>query len=142
MRWLLDVNVLIALFLSDHLRHQHAHGWSGASRDHGWASCPLMQNGLVRIIAQSKQAGATTTQDALRRLQTFTLQTDHAFWPDSISLLDEQMIDYDRVLGPNQLTDIYLLTLAVKNGGRLVTFDTAIPLAAVPGARAEHLVVI
>ena len=66
----------------------------------------------------------------------------HVFWPDDISLLDERLIDYSRVLGPKQLTDIYLLALAVKNGGRLVTFDRAIPIAAVRGARPEHLVVI
>lgn len=68
--------------------------------------------------------------------------TDHAFWPDDISLLDEQLIDRNHVLGPKQLTDIYLLALAVKHGGRLVTFDRAIPIAAVRGAQARHLVVI
>ena len=68
--------------------------------------------------------------------------TDHAFWPDDISLLDERLIDRNHVLGPKQLTDIYLLALAVKHGGRLVTFDRAIPIAAVRGAQARHLVVI
>jgi predicted nucleic acid-binding protein len=67
---------------------------------------------------------------------------DHAFWPDDISLLDEQIIDRTRILGPKQLTDIYLLALAVKHGGRLVTFDRTIPLAAVRGAQAHHLVAI
>ena len=68
--------------------------------------------------------------------------TDHAFWPDDISLLDEQLIDRNHVLGPKQLTDIYLLALAVKHGGRLVTFDRTVPIAAVRGAQARHLVVI
>jgi predicted nucleic acid-binding protein len=68
--------------------------------------------------------------------------TNHVFWPDDISLLDEGLIERTRILGPKQLTDIYLLALAVKHGGRLVTFDRAIPMAAVRGARPEHLVVI
>jgi uncharacterized protein len=68
--------------------------------------------------------------------------TNHVFWPDDISLLDSQLIDHSRILGPKQLTDIYLLALAVKHGGRLVTCDRAIQIAAIRGARPEHLVVI
>jgi len=68
--------------------------------------------------------------------------TDHVFWPDNVSLLDEQLIDRSRILGPKQLTDIYLLALAVKHGGRLVTFDRAVPMAVVRAARPEHLVVV
>lgn len=142
MRGLLDVNVLIALFLSDHINYERAHRWWSANRHDGWASCPLTQNGFVRIVSRPKQTRAATAQDALRRLHAFTLQTDHVFWPDSVSLLDEELIDHNRILGPNQLTDVYLLALAVTNGGRLATFDTAIPLAAVHGSRPEQLVVI
>jgi predicted nucleic acid-binding protein len=57
-------------------------------------------------------------------------------------LLDAQHIDPKRILGPKQLTDIYLLALAVKNGGRFVTFDRAIPVGAVRSARDAHMVVI
>ena len=46
------------------------------------------------------------------------------------------------ILGPNQITDVYLLGLAVKNGGRLVTFDRGVPIKAVRGAEARHLVVL
>ena len=71
------------------------------------------------------------------------LDADHTshrseFWPDSQSLLDERLIDATRVHGPRQLTDVYLLALAVKNGGRLVTFDTSVALGAVKGAKAQH----
>jgi predicted nucleic acid-binding protein len=52
------------------------------------------------------------------------------------------LIDRFRILGPKQLTDIYLLALAVKHGGRLVTFDRAIPITAVRGAKADHVVVL
>jgi predicted nucleic acid-binding protein len=79
---------------------------------------------------------------AFDHLRRNTETEGHAFWPDDIPLLDERLIDRSRILGPKQLTDIYLLALAVKHGGRLVTFDRAIPIAAVSRARPEHLVVI
>ena len=80
--------------------------------------------------------------EAFEHLHEATEAEGHIFWPDDISLIDEQLIDRNHVLGPKQLTDIYLLALAVKHGGRLVTFDRAIPIAAVKGAQARHLVVI
>lgn len=67
---------------------------------------------------------------------------DHEFWPDDISLRDAEQIDHSRLLGPRQITDIYLLALAVQHGGRFVTLDTSVSLAAVRGARAEQLVVV
>ena len=66
----------------------------------------------------------------------------HAFWPDAVSLLDAGRISWSAVLGARQVTDAYLLALAVEQGGRLVTLDRAAPLKAVSGAKARHLVVI
>ena len=127
MRSLLDVNVLIALFQPNHTQHQNAHEWWAAKRTDGWASCPLTQNGFVRIVSQSKYRDALTIVEAMRRLQIFIDQTEHTFWPDDISFLDPQRFNRAGILGPKQLTDIYLVALAVKNGGRLATFDRAIP---------------
>ena len=79
---------------------------------------------------------------ALKVLDLAFRQGDHAFWPDDISIADPAVFDHARILGPRQLTDVYLLALAVKNGGRLVTFDRGIPLAAVRGATPEHLVAL
>jgi predicted nucleic acid-binding protein len=83
-----------------------------------------------------------TVDGALKAMERATASDHHVFWPDDISLLDQRLIDRNHVLGPKQLTDIYLLALAVKHGGRLVTFDQAIPIAAVRGAQTHHLVVI
>jgi uncharacterized protein len=141
-RSLLDVNVLIALFQLNHTHHQQAHEWWAANRADGWASCPLTQNGFVRIVSQSKYRDALTIVEAIRRLQIFIDQTEHTFWPDDISFLDPQRFERGRILGPKQLTDIYLLALAVKNGGRLATFDRTIPLGAVRGAEKRHVAVI
>ena len=69
-------------------------------------------------------------------------ESGHEFWPDDISLMDAQIFDHGRIVGPRQITDVYLLALAVKHGGRLVAFDQAIPLAAVRQAEPRHLVAI
>jgi predicted nucleic acid-binding protein len=67
---------------------------------------------------------------------------DHEFWPDDISIADDRVFDRSCILGPNQITDAYLLGLAVKNGGRLVTFDRGIPLKAVRPAQRQNLIVL
>jgi predicted nucleic acid-binding protein len=68
--------------------------------------------------------------------------SDHEFWSDDVSIADDRLFDQGYILGPNQITDVYLLGLAVKNGGRLVTFDRGLPLKAVRSAEARHLVVL
>jgi uncharacterized protein len=125
-----------------HVDNARSHHWFAVNRTHGWASCPLTQNGFVRILSQPSYAFPIPIGEAIDHLRDATESDDHVFWPDDVSLLDGQLIDHSRILGPKQLTDIYLLTLAVKHGGRLVTLDRAIPMAAVRGARPEHLVVI
>jgi toxin-antitoxin system PIN domain toxin len=141
-RALFDVNLLIALFQPDHVHYRTAHQWWQAHQKEGWASCPLTQNGFVRILSQPKYAGSITVDGALDLLERATKTTHHNFWPDDISLLDGHRIEKNRILGPKQLTDIYLLALAVKNGGRLVTFDRAISVGAVRSAEPRHIVVI
>jgi toxin-antitoxin system PIN domain toxin len=141
-RGLFDLNILVALLDDQHVDNARAHRWFAANRAHGWASCPLTQNGFVRILSQPSYAFPIPIGEAIDHLLEATKSDDHVFWADDISLLDEELIDHSRVLGPKQLTDIYLLALAVKHGGRLVTFDRAIPTAAVRGAKADHVVVL
>lgn len=142
MRALLDVNVLIALLDADHVHHAVARDWLALNIEHGWASCPLTQNGCVRIMSQPSYPGGLTPAAVAERLTEATSTRWHEFWPDTISLLDGQHVDRRAVLGSRQVTDIYLLALAVSRGGRLVTLDRAVPLQAVPGAGEDHLVVI
>jgi toxin-antitoxin system PIN domain toxin len=142
MRALLDVNVLIALLDADHVHHATAHAWLAANIASGWASCPLTQNGCIRIMSQRAYPGALPAAAVAARLVAATSTPWHAFWPDSISLLDDQQLDWHGILGSRQVTDAYLLALAAHHGGRLVTFDRAIPRAAVPAATTAHLVVI
>ena len=139
---LFDVNVLIALHDSEHLHHQVAADWLLANDDHGWASCPLTQNGCVRILSQSNYPSPMLLVDALDMLDSSCADASHQFWNDDISLLDGTRLNRQRMHGYRQLTDIYLLALAVKHGGRFVTFDARVPLSAVRGAKPEHLVLL
>jgi toxin-antitoxin system PIN domain toxin len=142
MRALLDVNVLIALFDAAHVHHRAASDWLGSNIGHGWASCPLTQNGCLRILSQPRYPNAVPLAEAAARLGDATRHKAHRFWPDEMSLLDAGSVRWDRVLSGTLLADTYLLALAVRHGGRLVTFDRAVPLAAIPGAGAEHLLLL
>lgn len=142
MRALFDVNVLIAILDEEHIHHRAAHEWWAANRSTGWATCPLTENGMARIMSLPTYKNPVTTTFAIDLLAEQIGKTDHVFWPDDVSLRDPQWIDSGRILGPGQITDVYLLALAVKNGGRLVTLDRSVPLRAVHRAESQHLAVI
>jgi toxin-antitoxin system PIN domain toxin len=142
MRALLDVNMLLALFDPAHTRHQKARVWWGSQQNEGWASCPLTQNGFLRIISKRGYPRPLALVDAMSALRAQIALSSHTFWPDDISIADPEVFDHGRILGPNQLADIYLLALAVRNDGRLATFDRTIPMNAVRGAESHHLVAL
>jgi toxin-antitoxin system PIN domain toxin len=141
MRALLDVNVIIALQDPDHAFHERAHAWWAANGKRGWASCPLTENGVVRIMSNPSysEKARFTPDDLIGRLRKFAGQSNHEFWPDDISLRDEKFFATERIHSSRQLTDLYLLALAAKHHGRLVTFDRGIPLSSVCNARAVNL---
>jgi toxin-antitoxin system PIN domain toxin len=140
MRALLDVNVLIALLDADHSLHEPAIKWFASHAKTGWASCPITQNGCVRIMSHRSYPNALPVQGVMERLAEATQSKVHEFWHDDVSLLDSHVADPTRIHGPRQLTDLYLLALAVGHKGRFVTFDRSVPLDAVRGAAAHHLV--
>ena len=142
MRALFDVNVLLALFQPDHVHFDRAQEWWKTNQQHGWASCPLTQNGFARIVSQQTYPKPLPTAEAVTRLAEQIDRTDHVFWPDDLSIADGAVFDVSGILGPNQITDAYLLALAVKNGGRFVTLDQGLSLRAVRGAAPRHLAVI
>lgn len=142
MRALLDVNVLVALLDAGHLHHRAATAWLAAQGSRGWASCPLTQNGCLRILSLPGYPNPQPTALVAQRLAVAVADRSHAFWPDDLSLLEAERVRWDRVLGPRQLTDLYLLALAVQRRGTLVTLNRAVDPAAVPGAAARHLTVI
>lgn len=140
-RALLDVNVLIALFDPTHVHHEAAHDWFADNRTEGWATCAITENGFVRVLTNPRSAVDGRMATIVKSLRTFCASGHHAFWPDDLSLRDE-MFDLSYAPGHRQLTDVYLLGLAVRNDGRLATFDQGIPLKAIKGAKPETLAVI
>jgi len=139
MRSLLDVNVLIALLDADHSLHQSAMTWFDRHAAAGWASCPITQNGCIRIMSHPAYPNALPVRAVLERLQAAAAESVHEFWADDVSLLVAGTVDAARIHGPRQLTDVYLLALAVRHGGRFVTFDASVTLEAVRGARAINV---
>jgi hypothetical protein len=140
---LLDVNVLVALHDTTHKHHEYAHHWLSRNSRYGWATCPITVNGCIRIMSNTAYSSvATTAAEIASRLRSFCSSLDHHFWPDSVSLLDESLFQTSLIGGHQKITDAYLLGLAVRNHGRLATFDRGIPVKAVHGAHAGSLVLI
>jgi uncharacterized protein len=142
MRALLDVNVLIALLDTAHVHHTIAMRWIEANIGSGWASCPLTQNGCARILSTEGYPRRQPLSMVIDRLREATSTPHHEFWPDEISVLDAGQFNHARWLGSTQLTDAYLLALAVHRAGAFVTLDRRVDLTLVRGARPEQLVVI
>jgi len=139
--WLLDVNVLLALLDPVHPHHAAAHAWFAGARA-SWASCNLTQNGALRIMSHPRYGNAVaSTALAAELLAELCSQPGHVFWPADLSLLDSPLIDRDRLLASGQVTDTWLLALAVKHGGRLATFDKRLVTSAVRGGEAARHVI-
>jgi toxin-antitoxin system PIN domain toxin len=142
MRALLDINVLLALLDTDNPHRPRALSWLDAAGSPPWSTCALTENGFIRILSQPTYPNPVSAAAAADVLREAAEAGDHEFWHCDVSLLDPSVVRTDRVHGHRQITDTYLLALAVAHGGRFVTLDQRISLTAVPGATAEHLVVV
>lgn len=133
----------MALFDGAHIAANRANAFIGAANVQ-IATCPMIENGVIRILNLPNygRRGALGIQVVRDQLMLACSTLDHEFWPDDISLRDDATVDFSQVHGHNQITDLYLLGLAVKHQGVLVTFDQNIPIRAVHGARAENLLVL
>lgn len=144
MRALLDASFLIALLDHDHIFHPSAANWFEDRCIGGWASCPITENAVVRIMS-NRQYGSVQgfgINSLIGALRMLTEETNHEFWSDTSSIRDDLVFNSGHIHGPGQLTDVYLLGLAVGNKGRFVTYDRRIPITAVRNARAENLVIL
>ena len=112
MRALLDVNVLVALLDDKHTKNLAALEWLESARAEGWASCPLTENGCLRIVTNPRYPNSKTVGELLAKLDEIQRQTLHAFWPDNLSITDWAIFDPTGLRGHQQITDIYLLALA------------------------------
>ena len=143
MRALLDTSVLIALCDPSHSMHGAALAWLGHLTG-GVATCPIVENGAVRILSQPKYTSGTpiSTSNAVLAVREIRNVTGYEFWADDVSLLDAAVFDASAVMGPAQVADAYLLALAVKHEAALVTLDTRLMLSAVIGATQRNVHVL
>jgi uncharacterized protein len=134
--YLLDVNVLIALVDPGHVQHEEAHAWFEHTGQHGFATCPLTENGLVRILGHAKYPNSPGSPGAVvASLAAIRALPGHRFWADDISLADGELIDTMRLLSHTQVTDTYLLALAQAHGGQLASLDRKLLADAVVGGK-------
>jgi uncharacterized protein len=139
---LLDANILIALFEPDHVHHELAHDWFADNRSRGWATCPMTENALIRVLSNPRYGSNVERAAALAlRLRAFRAGEGHQFWSASLSLCDPAVFDLSFATH-RLLTDVYLLGLAHANGGALASFDRTIPIKAVVGAPPDALEVV
>jgi toxin-antitoxin system PIN domain toxin len=137
--WLLDVNVLLAWFWPAHEAHKAAQTWMKTHHHEPWATCPVTEMGFLRIVtARSFSPNAPSWAEAIKILRRHIAGSPkHSFWQDSLSLAEMDRTLGSRIKGPNQITDAYLLALAIQNHGRMVTFDYRMQSLA-PKGSVEH----
>jgi hypothetical protein len=143
--WLLDVNILVARFWETHVFHKMVRAWMASHEHEGWATCPITQAGLVRTISNPGfSQNAPRPAEAIHWLaESLRLDPNHHFWADDLPLYDACAESLPRLNGFKQLTDAYLLGLAIHKKGRLLTLDRKmLALAAEDGPARNSLVIL
>ena len=136
MTYLLDVNVLIALIDRKHVHHDLAHRWFADHGSAAWATCPLTENGVLRIVGNIRYPNTPGSPAAvLPAFASLCALPGHVFWPDDISMLDDTHMVGAKLLTSAQLTDTYLLALAASKNGRFATFDSRVIVQAVSSGK-------
>jgi toxin-antitoxin system PIN domain toxin len=139
---LLDVNVLIALIDACHVHHEAAHRWFASRGSAPWASCCLTQNAVLRIVGHPRYPNAPGGPALVSAVvKQLVAHPGHVFWEASPSLLSMSHVDAGALIDSAQITDTYLLALAVHHDGTLVTLDRRLSTRAVAGG-SEALLLI
>jgi len=132
--YLLDVNVLVALLDQEHVFHEATQAWFLAEGGDDWATCPITENGFIRVLGRaSYPKGPGTPAAAARLLDGVRRLAGHSFWPEELSLFSSPLVRTDAIATAGQVTDTYLLALAVYRNGKLATFDRRLSTASVDG---------
>jgi len=132
--YLLDVNVLIALCDDQHAHHSEAHRWFSHSGLKSWATCPITENGFVRITSNPSYPRSTgSVPEQIRVLRELCGLSGHEFWPDDLSFVRSDTWSSLEHAKASELTDLYLLALAAKRKGKFVSFDRSIPVHRIKG---------
>jgi len=132
--YLLDINLLLALMDPAHVHHELSHRWFAEKGQRAWATCPLTENGFIRIASHSNYPNRPGNVPAVLAILRQVCETPgHHFWPDNLSILE--VLANDAIITHAQITDVYLLGLAVRKRGKLATLDQRVPVDAVGGGR-------
>lgn len=142
-RHLLDVNVWVALLDEAHVFHAQALAFVDRKRLK-IATCALVENGVVRVLnlPAYSRLGPVGFEAVSSKLADICASMDHAFWPDDVSLRSQGLVNWPRILGHQQITDVYLLALALAHGGCLVTLDHGVAISTVVGATTKNLMLL
>lgn len=140
MSFLLDTNILIALADEQHVHHRRANVFFGGIIKQGWATCPVVESGFLRVFGHPNYPGGPgSPEDARIFLKSFCSAPGHQFWPDALSLCEQAR--FPSLPASKHLTDSYLLALAIHRKGRLASLDRRIDPGLLPGGpEAFHLV--
>ncbi len=131
---LLDVNALVALAWPNHIHHEAAHSWFAEQRERGWATCSVTESGFVRVSSNpATTPAARSPAEAIQLLEIMVAQPEHVFWADDVSLATDELIYRQRLVAHRQVTAAHLLSLAIRHGGRLATFDRGMLQLVPPG---------
>lgn len=131
--YLLDVNVLIALLDPTHIHHERAHTWFANRGEKQWYTVPLTENGVIRIVSNSRYSNAQPIQAIIESLRSLYAVGGHSAKHDTVSLLNPGVV-ISRLISSAQVTDTYLIAQADAMDARLATFDRRITSAALPNA--------
>ncbi|WBQ19080.1 TA system VapC family ribonuclease toxin [Sphingobium yanoikuyae] len=142
MTYLLDVNVLVALIDPNHVGHEAAHLWFEAEGSKAWATCPITENGVIRIVGNVRYPSTPGSPAEVASIMAQMCRLPgHSFWAEDISLLNADHVDASQILTSAQVTDTFLLALAVARKGKLATFDRRLTARGVAGGKdAIHLI--
>jgi hypothetical protein len=142
-RYLLDVNVWVALLDEAHVFHAQALAFIDRPTLK-MATCPLVENGVIRVLNLPgySKFGPAGFESVSQKLDAICAELEHEFWPDGVSLRTAGVVNWPRVMGHNQITDVYLLALAVSNQGCLATLDHDVSLNTIVGATSRNLLLL
>lgn len=143
MRYLLDVNVWVALLDEAHVFHAQALAFIERPALK-MATCPLVENGVIRVLNLPgySKFGPAGFEPVSQKLGAICAELDHQFWPDGVSLRAAGVVNWPRVMGHNQITDVYLLALAASNQGCLATLDHRVSVNTIVGASSRNLLLL
>jgi uncharacterized protein len=126
-RYLLDLNALIALADPDSIHYEAMQRWYDTAGHRDWGVCPLTESGFVRVTTNPKYSGPNRTVAQARAiLGELSKVSGYRYWPITESWVEVTAPFAPRIKGHQQVTDAYLLGMAIREEGTLVTFDASI----------------